>query len=215
MTTQELVNALFAKSTAGPVRSKVFATFYEDVWRGYLPSLGFTPAPGKPRIYWRDAAPPANLRNLNWSRLAHALELKRSASHCCPDGLLYSDEAAYVWEAKHWIPELFSGSRPFNEHVWDFAWLLARQAVYRVKPFQIAGFVVSWWRDEPGIAETVHEIGEVLAPRTLRVVFTNDMLVDCIEHQYAWYIDLLERKRRDINLFFDALGRRGLPASDA
>ena len=206
MTTQEWINKLFARSSDGAVRSKVFSTFYEDLWRRYFPYHGFEPAVGKPRIYWRDVTPPASLPTPNWARLSGALDLKRSnASHCYPDGLLHRGGQNYVWEAKNWIPGLFSETTRFENLVWNFPWLLAQQIDYRGKPLQIHGFCVSWWRNEPGTAETVQEINEALTPRTLEVFFTADMLADCIEHQYPWYLDLVKEKRLRINKFFDAL----------
>ena len=214
---EQWVNKLFARSSDGAVRSKVFSTFYEDLWRCYFPSRGFEPADGKPQIFWRDVTTPARLSTPNWARLSKALKLKcGKGSHCYPDGLLYQDGQNYVWEAKNWIPELFSETRPFKDLVWNFPWLLAQQVVYRGKPLQIHGFCISWWRNEPGTAETVQEINEALAPRTLEVFFTADMLADCIEHQYPWYVDLVKEKRLRINNFFDALANcEGNPLLDA
>jgi hypothetical protein len=109
----------------------------------------------------------------------------------------------FVWEAKNWVQELYPS--PFADRVWDFAWLLAKQADYNGHSYDLSGFIISWWERENGMDEALAEVRECVYPLHVELVITKDVLRECIEGQYDWYLSLIDRKRQNIDRFFDVL----------
>jgi hypothetical protein len=205
MLNQTAIESLFHCKRAGGMRAKLFGAFYEDIWRGYLPSLGFKLMPGKPRIYWTDIKRPADSSGEGIRRLTDELDKKlRSARYCTPDGLLECDGQFLVWEAKNWIRELFP-SPTLAEAMWTFPWLLADEAHYQNRRYPVSGFVISWWKRESGIHEAIAALQDQLGKSSLRVFFTTDMLEDCVTNDYDWYRDLIAAYRDNVSQFFDGL----------
>jgi len=136
-------------------------------------------------------------------------KLRDEGSHCTPDGLLKRDGAFYLWEAMNYIQPLYAS--PFEVLVWEWAWLLARTVTYRKIDYKLSGFVISWWSPEPDPSKVLDEVGSMIDPLTVEIIYTKDVLADCIRDRPSWYIEIVERKRSEVLEFFEGLlGRRQL-----
>ncbi len=198
--------SVFDKKSDGGARATLFGTFYEDIWRFYFPEQGYEPRKGKPRIYWDDLDLPAATGDPDYDRLRKCLDKKKQNNkYCTPDGLLKKDDKLFIWEAKNWIRSLFSGTKPLRQSIWDFPWLLAKTASHAGSKVPIDGFVISWWEEEAGIEEAVHELERYIRPRMVRVFFTKRMVEHCIKEQFDWYVKFINHKRNNFIDFFDRL----------
>jgi hypothetical protein len=201
---EQRLDELFSPKNSGGMRVFLFAKFYEEVLREYFEKNGYQVLPGKPRIFWSKISFPFNALSDNHRRLINKLKtLRESGSHCTPDGLFVCGRSYFVWEAKNWVQELYPS--PFADRVWDFAWLLAKQADYNGHSYDLSGFIISWWERENGMDEALAEVRECVYPLHVELVITKDVLRECIEGQYDWYLSLIDRKRQHIDRFFDVL----------
>ncbi len=198
------LDTLFSKENSGGMRVFLFAKFYEELLREYLSRKGYEVCSGKPRIYWNRITLPKEQATENYARLINSLKQKQSSGvYCIPDGLLVRWGQYIVWEAKNWVQELFYS--PFADRVWRFSWLLAKQVEYQGQSHPISGFLISWWEREEGVDETVTELRQCISPLGLDIIFTKDVLHECITAQYDWYLELVKEKQRNISQFFGIL----------
>jgi hypothetical protein len=210
---KENLDALFKKNNYGAMRVSLFAKFYEDILREYFRNVrGFHVFKGKPRIFWKDIqiSTTTEKMNENHRKLIDELDKKKRNNedgYCIPDGLFFKNGKYFLWEAKNWIPELFE-KNPFSKYVWTFPWLLAKKVTYKGKKYPISGFIISWWDNEEGLKNALTELRQIVAPLTVEVVFTKDVLCECISRKYQWYENLMkeiQKYRKNINEFFDIL----------
>lgn len=188
-------------------RATLFGKFYEEIIRNWFDVQGYTVLPGKPRIYWSKQILPTGAVSPNHKRLVERLAQLREdqeRSHCTPDGLIRTKDGRHlIWEAKNWIPQLFYA--PFKNTVWTFPWLLAQTANYKGEDLPIDGLLISWWDSESDICQTLTELKKCVSPLTVDIFYTKNVLADCIDRQYAWYVNIVEKKREDVSKFFDSL----------
>ncbi len=204
MKLRKKLDDLFAKNNSGATRVVLFSKFYEELLRGYLEQKGYKVFPRKPKIYWNEIPIPKREISKNHKKLIEELKRKRNSGiYCVPDGLLEYKGKYIVWEAKNWVQELFYS--PFSDSIWKFPWLLAKRVRYKDKSLPISGFLISWWENEPGLDDTLSELRQIVYPLTVDVIFTKNVLYECITNKYDWYIDLINEKWKNINEFFKIL----------
>ncbi len=186
------------------MRVFLFAKFYEDLLRAYFAHKDYQVLPGKPRVFWADIVPPLKPLTQNHERLLNQLNRPQAkGTYAIPDGVFVRDGAYWLWEAKNWVQELYPS--PFSDRVWDFAWLLAEQVRYQGQSRPLAGFLISWWEREEGMESTLAELRRCVYPKTVEVVITKEVLEECVQKQYSWYLTFMNEKRANIEQFFDIL----------
>lgn len=85
--------------------------------------------------------------------------------------------------------------------------ILATKAVYRKKEYEVHGIIFSWWSKPKGVESLLKEINSLIAPRTFEMFYTADILEECIENQYPWYLRITRNEEGRIDeLFRDLLG---------
>jgi len=204
MSAKPPLDSLFSIKNSGGMRVFLFAKFYEDILRKYLTHIGYKVFPGKPRIFWNNISIPQGEVKEDHERLVSTLRRVQSSNvYCMPDGLLERGGRYFVWEAKNWVQELFYS--PFAQRIWDFPWLLAKQVDYQGQAYLISGFLISWWDREEDWDKALAEAREIISPLSLDVIFTKDVLRECIVAQYEWYLQLVKERQQNSSEFFDIL----------
>ena len=194
------------------IKSTLFGKFYEKIISCWLKEeKGFVPFEGKPRVYWKNV----QLRQMD---TASTLKLKETLDKmkkdrrqfCTPDGFFKKGERYYVWEAKNW-PHWSEGKEPFDQLrgvLSSMPLILTKKAVYRTKEYEVSGFLFSWWSKPEGVELLLREINSLIAPRTLEIFYTSDVIEDCIKNRYPWYFRIIEEEKTRIDGFFrDLLGK--------
>jgi len=196
-----------------PIKATLFGKFYEKIVSRWLEEReGFTSCGGKPRIYWKHVKY-AKGNSKSVSKLNDILEkYKNEKQFCTPDGFMEKDGKYYVWEAKNW-PLWKEGKKPLEQLrdlLWSMPLILATKVVYRAQEKTIDGILFSWWSkpdDVESLESLLNEIKNLIAPSTFEIFYTADILEDCIENQYRWYLDIVkEEKARIDELFRDLQG---------
>lgn len=194
-----------------PVKATLFGKFYEKIVSGWLKEKrDFTPFEGKPRIYWKDVESVKGDRE-PVIKLNKILEkYKKDKQFCTPDGFLQKDGKFYIWEAKNW-PLWSEGKKPLNQLrdlLFSMPLILATKAVYRTQEYNVYGILFSWWSKPGGAESLLREISTLIAPRTFEIFYTAEILEECIQNKYPWYLRVInEEKERIDELFRDLLGR--------
>ena len=191
-----------------PVKSTLFGKFYEGIVLGWLrENEHFIPADGKPRIYWKDVEPVGG-DNVPASKLNKSLQkCKTEKQFCTPDGLLQKEGKCYIWEAKNW-PLWKEGKTEFNQLrdlLLSLPHILATKADYRTEKKTIHGFLFSWWSEPTGANALLEEIRSLIAPRSFEIFYTKRILEDCIEKQYPWYLQIIDKEKLGVDKFFNDL----------
>ena len=119
------------------------------------------------------------------------------------------EDKSYIWEAKNW-PLWNEGKTNFNQLrdvLLSLPQLLATQANYRKEKKTVHGFLFSWWSEPLEVNILLEEIRTLIAPRTFEIYYTKPILEDCIERQYPWYVQIVDREKLGVEKFFkDLLG---------
>lgn len=193
-----------------PVKATLFGKFYEKVIAGWLINEdGFTTDGGKPRVYWKEVKPiigdNESALKLNEVLIKNQIEKQR----CIPDGLLQKDGKNYIWEAKNW-PCWRGGKKPLDqlrETLFSMPLILTTKAIYKTKEKNIHGILFSWWSKPEGAEDLENEINNLIAPKVFSIYYTSEILEDCIQKKYPWYLDIIEKEEgRMKELFKDLYG---------
>ena len=192
------------------VKSTLFGKFYEKIISGWLKeTTEFTPLDGKPRIYWEDVEF-CTLDNEASRRLDNALKkCKTERKFCTPDGFVQNDNRYYVWEAKNW--PMWTEGKKQSDQVADLLYsmpqIMATKAVFQTREYLVDGFLFFWWSQFEGADRLLKEIRQIISPRSFDILYTAELLSDCIRRKYPWYIDIIttEKERMD-ELFKDLVG---------
>jgi hypothetical protein len=194
-------------------RSTLFGKFYEKIvskWleetNGYKLARYPNGTARKPRIYWNQ---------ISSARYDHlAIELFKPSftdlakkSHCTPDGLFTKNGKSYVWEAKNW-PN-WAGGGP-EKDIWKFftdnPWVLATKADVNGATTDISGFIFSFWDMKPEIKDRIEtQINNLIGVGRFEIKLNKEILQDCLDHRYPWYVDIVQKERKNIGDFFDEL----------
>jgi len=193
-----------------PTKSTLFGKFYEKILLGWLEEKeGFTPLDGKPRVYWESV----NFTKGD-SELSHKLNetldrFKRDRKYCTPDGFLVKNEDYYIWEAKNW-PLWSEGKKPIDQLrdlLSSLPQILAHVAIHKGRQYEISGVLFSWWSEPEDVDALLEEIGGLIHPRSFRIFYASQVLLDCIGQKYPWYVEIIkEEKARIDELFRDLIG---------
>ncbi|MHC1682731.1 MAG: hypothetical protein AB6733_07255 [Clostridiaceae bacterium] len=199
-----------------PIKSTLFGKFYEKIVLGWLKErCSFTPFCGKPRIYWKDVGL-LNRNDEQALRFNEALDkYKKERQFCTPDGFLQKEGKFYIWEAKNW-PLWSEGKTPLNQLrdvISSMPLFLATKGVYKTQEYNIDGLLFSWWSkpggsEEKEVDQLLQDVRGSIAPRTFELFYTAEILEECIQNQYSWYLRIIdEEQARIVTLFEDLLGR--------
>jgi len=190
-------------------KSTLFGKFYEKIISEWLKGKkDYTTFVGKPRVYWDDARFIKDSKSA--PKFKNALEKCDEKYFCTPDGFVEKDGKYYIWEAKNWpiwVSEL-------SEVLFSMPSILATQAFYRTKRFDINGFLFFWWSKPEGSESLEKELKEMIAPHEFDIFYMTDILDECISEQYSWYLPIIKNEKDRIDLFFnDLLGQgKDIPA---
>lgn len=187
-----------------PIRSTLFGKFYEEIFRGWFKTKGFTVYEGKPRVYWKDQPIPSNREPSELkSKLVDLLKrYKMEKQFCTPDGLLEKDSRYFIWEAKNW-PLWPIGK--MEDVLRRAPWLLTKVATYRKKKYNIKGIIFSWWSKPENADKIINDVRECISPNTFDVYYTKEILQECIDTLPDWYVKIIESHKQDIDDFFRQL----------
>ncbi|MGB9760378.1 MAG: hypothetical protein ACP5KW_10615 [Thermoproteota archaeon] len=191
-----------------PVKATLFGKFYEKIISRWLKECKeFKVLDGKPRVYWKDVEP-AKVNSEGARRLKTTLEkYKKEKYYCTPDGLLEKHGRYYIWEAKNW-PFWTEGKKPIDQLrdvLFSMPLVLAPKAVHRGKEYEVHGILFSWWSKPDGIESLLEEINGLIAPRTFEIVYTDELLEDCIKNKYQWYVEIIMKEKQRIDEFWRGL----------
>lgn len=193
------------------IKATLFGKFYERIVLGWLTEKKvFSPFTGKPRVYWRAVEYPEEETDLS-QKLKAALEKHRAEKQfCTPDGFLEKAGKYYIWEAKNW-PMWTEGKQPLDQLrdlLCSMPLVLATKAVFRTKEYTLNGVLFSWWSRPHGVDTLVQEIARIVRPRSFEVLYTSEVLSDCLANKYPWYLKIIEGERRRVDeLFKDLAGQ--------
>lgn len=194
-----------------PTKSTLFGRFYEEIVSTWLVEVdGLKKYEGKPKVEWTEVQPASGegeaVTDLNWQLKAN----KAGKHYCIPDGLFTKDSKHYLWEAKNW-PQWSTwtpGLERLKSGLHFLPVVLAKRATIGGKPIVIDGFIFSWWSRPEGAAKTEDEFKRIVSPREFRIVYTSEVLADCIDKNYGWYRSIISRERDRANQLFDGLLRK-------
>jgi len=193
-----------------PIKSTLFGKFYERVVLGWLKEKeGFTSLEGKPRVYWESVNFTKGDSELS-RKLSETLgRFKRNRKYCTPDGFLVKNEEYYIWEAKNW-PLWSEGKKPIDQLqdlLLSLPQILAHVAIHKGRQYEISGVLFSWWSEPEDVDALLEEISGLIHPRSFRIFYTSQVLLDCIGPRYPWYVEIIkEEKARIVELFRDLIG---------
>ncbi|NQS97772.1 MAG: hypothetical protein HQ591_04900 [candidate division Zixibacteria bacterium] len=186
-----------------PIKATLFGKFYEEIVLGWFKEkTGFAPFDGKPRIYWKDVESvkggDESVSKLK-DALKYALEKrKKEGHHCTPDGFLQKNGKFYIWEAKNWPlwPE------PLTNCLYKMPQILAKKAFHKTKEYEVHGILFSWWSRPEGVESLKEEIKSLIEPRTFDIFFTAEILKECINEQYSWYLKIIQTEKERVDELF-------------
>jgi len=193
------------------IKATLFGKFYEKIVLGWFKEKeGFIPFEGKPRIYWKDVKS-LNRDSEAVSNLNELLKkYKKEKQFCTPDGLLQKEDKFYIWEAKNW-PLWSEGKKPLvqlKDLLFSMPLIFATTAIYRTQKYNVHGILFSWWSKPEGVKSLLRKINTLIAPRTFEMFYTDDILEECIQNKYPWYLQIIEGEKERIDgLFRDLLGQ--------
>ncbi len=190
------------------VKSTLFGKFYEDILRKWFAETkGYKILDGKPRVYWKNV-PPCSKDNKASVIINNELKKYKKNRHwCTPDGIFERSNKFFIWEAKNW-PQWTEGKDPLNQlrdHLLSMPMILANKAVYNKKEYELGGVIYSWWSEPEGFNEIKSEIDNLLSPRSFDLHSTLDILEDCIQYKYSWYLEIINREKDRTNKLFQEL----------
>ena len=217
---QKIINDSYNKpeSKYGSTRSTLFGKFYERIlskWfektQGYQFQQWPNGSPHKPRIYWRGI----NLDGLDFSRDWFSKEdaekylnsLKDHKSHCTLDGVLKREVGYSIWEAKNWplYPEKGPKSQ-IKKYFTSYPWVFSKTFNFSGEDLEISEFLFSYWYIKPEDKQDIEqEINYVIGESKFRIILTTEVIDNCINKQYDWYVRIVEQERSNIEQFFNQL----------
>jgi len=216
-TAHELFNPKLNKpeSKYGSTRSTLFGKFYERIistWlerkAGYVLERWKNGSVRKPRIYWNTI--PLNAFDLSGEENLEA-RVKRlllsKKSHCTPDGLFTKNGKFYIWEAKNWplYPENGPESQIWN-YLSDHPWIFAKLFDLGGNKENISGFLFSFWYMDSSTKESIeNRVNKIVGKNMFKIILNTEIIDDCIQHQYPWYVQIIEQERQNVISFFDQL----------
>ena len=191
-----------------PIKATLFGRFYEEIISEWLQRRkGYVRYEGKPRVFWKDVQPVKGeseaAKDLRWQ----LREYKKQKQYCIPDGLFKKDGAHFLWEAKNW-PQWAPWSPELNQLKSGLYYLpvvLAKSALYQGASINIDGFLFSWWSKPEGTETVLKELRRITSPRSFDIVYTTDVISDCLNNNYSWYREIVNRERLRANSLFDDL----------
>ena len=203
------------ESKYGSTRSTLFGKFYERIvakWfeetQNYDLKRWDNGATHKPRIYWHKISL-VNFNFKNESKFKAKIEklLQSGKSYCTPDGLLERNQNLYIWEAKNWplYPEQGPESQIWN-YFSEHPWILAKTCDFGGSELEISGFLFSFWDMDGAIKDRIEtRVNNIVGENRFKVILTREILVDCIQNKYDWYIEIIEQEKSNIDKFFNLL----------
>lgn len=189
------------------IRSTFLGKFYEGIVANWLEEKeGFVHQKGKPQVWWNEILElkPTDefSTNLNESLKAK----KKDNQHTYSDGLFEKNGELYLWEAKNW-PKWNEGKKLYKQ-VKDLLsispYILAKQVKIGGQNKKIKGLLFSWWEKFENYEELQKYISSLVGI-PFKFYFTSDILDDCRENKYDWYIRLIKEQKNDIVEFCDKL----------
>lgn len=191
-----------------PVKSTLFGKFYEKIILSWLKEINdFKIYDGKPRIYWKDVA-------FNKGDHEPAIKVnefldkfKKEKRFCTPDGFLQKNEKIYIWEAKNW-PLWSEGKKPLDQLrdlLCSMPLILASKGVYRTHEYSIDGILFSWWSEPKDVDHLLKDVRALIAPRTFELIYTDNILKECMQNQYPWYLQIIRDEQKRIAILFEDL----------
>ena len=203
------------ESKYGSTRSTLFGKFYERIiakWlelkKDYQLKRRRNGAVCKPRIEWKEIVlgdfDIAQESSFNQEKVRQTLQSK---FHCTPDGLFECNEKVYIWEAKNW--PLYPDKGP-KVQIWNYLsehpWILATTCICDKTKREISGFLFSFWDiDFTEKNEIEHGVNRIIGKAKFEIILSNEIIEDCIQNQYDWYVDIITEEKCNIDTFFDQL----------
>lgn len=140
-------------------------------------------------------------------KLNESLNYKKQRNrHTNSDGLFEKNGKSYLWEAKHWAK--WDEGKPIQIQVEDLLsnspWILTKKVKHGGKLIEIDGILFSWWQRFCRYDETEKKI-EGIIELPFRFYFTSEIIDDCREKKYDWYIKLVNEQKENIDEFFKEL----------
>jgi len=194
-----------------PIKSTLFGKFYEDIYRGWFKNQKcFEVLRGKPKVNWLDRTPSEKCQRAFPQFDELLAKSQREKAYCIPDGILKIGEEHFIWEAKNW-PNWSGGLQPLDQlrdELLKLPYILAPKLL-RGRDYDISGIVFTWWSKPKGketeTDELIRQMNSLIAPPTIRLYYTVDVLDECRTKQYPWYCKIIERERSRVNQLFDDL----------
>ena len=101
------------------------------------------------------------------------------------------------------------GKKPWDQlredALYTMPQILAKKAVYKTKEYDIHGFLFCWWKKPDNVETLIEEVRALIAPRTFDILYTADILEECIREQYPWYLRIIRKEEKRINELFNDL----------
>lgn len=194
-----------------PIKATLFGKFYEKIVLRWFENVEeYKVFEGKPRVYWRDVRFPVKATNDFAEKMNKKLsELKQTRRWCTPDGFLEKDGRYYIWEAKNW-PLWTENKDPLvqlTDVLSDLPQILSKNVMYKNAFYEVDGFLFSWWKEPENVKDLENIVSNILKPGIFKIYYTSDVLKDCIENKYEWYIEIIDKEKSRVEtLFNDLLG---------
>ena len=190
------------------IRSTVLGKFYEGIVAKWLTeNKKYDFLEGKPSVYWEDVQIHTKKHKYLENFKESLNKKKENNKHTNSDGLFKINQTFYLWEAKNW-PKWNQGTFDFKEQIYKIftqsPWIFANKVKHKGEEKQIGGFIFSWWNKFDGYDKFKTEISDMIN-KNFEIYFTSNIIQDCRENRYDWYINLLEEQQQNINQFFNEL----------
>jgi len=190
------------------IRATLLGKFYEGIVAKWLMiKEGYDFVEGKPMVFWNDVHIP-NVEHIDLDEFKTNLaEKQRKHKRTILDGLFEKDQKCYLWEAKNW-PKWDQGTSNFKEQIYNVfkekPWIFADKFVHANLKKEITGFLFSWWNEFDGYKDFEKEIEDLIG-KEFKIFFTSDVIQECRDNSYSWYLDLVLEQQKNIHDFFTEL----------
>jgi hypothetical protein len=186
------------------IRATVLGKFYEGIIAKWLVEIKkYQFLEGKPSVYWQDLKIPNGSKYKDYKNsLENIKENKKIRTNS--DGLFERNHHEYyLWEAKNW-PKWNQGI-PDEEQILKIfktsPWIFAKKVKHKGTGKLIRGVIFSWWKNFDKSKDFEKEISRMIGSE-FKMYFTSEIIDDCRENQYDWYLSLIKEQQWNMRDFF-------------